>query len=175
MPNGRSTSVTLICEGCGEPFHPWKKSKPGRFCSRRCAPAGRQATTPEKPCLHCGAAFRPGKVNTIYCSRKCYRDSGTAKPTRNGAGYVLVYRPEHPAAYKSGQVLEHRILMEESIGRLLLPTETVHHRNGVKHDNRLANLELWTSSHPGGQRVSEVVAWAEEILALYADLPLTAV
>ncbi len=65
------------------------------------------------------------------------------------------------------QVGEHRLAMEEWLGRSLSPRETVHHRNGVRDDNRLFNLELWSSRHPKGQRVDELVAWAVEILRIY--------
>jgi hypothetical protein len=58
--------------------------------------------------------------------------------------------------------------MEQALGRYLLPTENVHHHNGVREDNRPANLELWTRPQPTGIRVSDAVAWAREILALYA-------
>lgn len=67
-------------------------------------------------------------------------------------------------------VAEHRYVMEQIIGRLLLSDETVHHINGVRSDNRPENLELWSSSHPRGQRVQDKVAWAREILALYGDV-----
>ena len=60
------------------------------------------------------------------------------------------------------------MVMEQELGRPLLPQETVHHRNGQKADNRLANLELWTSSHPPGQRVTDLVEWAVELLRLYS-------
>lgn len=68
------------------------------------------------------------------------------------------------------EVKEHRMIMENYLGRPLLKNENVHHRNGVRTDNRIENLELWTTSQPKGQRVTEKVKWAKEILALYGHL-----
>jgi hypothetical protein len=62
---------------------------------------------------------------------------------------------------------QHRLVMEDHIGRPLRPEETVHHRNGTRDDNRLQNLELWSGSHHPGQRVEDLVAWAIELLKLY--------
>lgn len=85
-------------------------------------------------------------------------------------GYRLLYRPEHPNATVRGYVMEHVVVMSEALERPLEKDETVHHRNGVRYDNRLANLELWVSNHPKGQRVEDVVAWAHSIIARYGGL-----
>jgi hypothetical protein len=57
-------------------------------------------------------------------------------------GYVMVHKPDHPAAKGNGYVYQHRLVAEEHLGRYLLPTERVHHRNHNKADNRWENLEV---------------------------------
>lgn len=83
-------------------------------------------------------------------------------------GYVDVYVPSHPMATKSGIVKEHRLVMEEMIGRYLERHENVHHKNGDRSDNRPENLELWSVKQPKGQRIEDKVQYAIEILELYA-------
>jgi len=86
---------------------------------------------------------------------------------RNVAGYVLIYFPDHPSAQPStGYVMQHRVAMEQKLGRPLREYENVHHINGVKDDNRLENLELWVKPQPSGQRVEDLVHW---VLTEYRD------
>lgn len=83
----------------------------------------------------------------------------------NHDGYVVLHRAIHGGSEK--YKLEHVVVMEQALGRHLFPDETVHHKNGVRHDNRLENLELWLSNHPTGQRREDAVRWAKEILVRY--------
>jgi len=62
------------------------------------------------------------------------------------------------------QKKQHRVVMEEHLGRELLPHENVHHKNGIRDDNRIENLELWSTSQPYGQRVEDKIAWAQDFL-----------
>jgi hypothetical protein len=90
---------------------------------------------------------------------------GPCKPVRAPDGYIKVTVGHD----RRRQTLAHRVVVENSLGRLLAPNENVHHRNGCRHDNRIENLELWTRKQPLGQRVTDAVNWAREILTLYGD------
>lgn len=59
-------------------------------------------------------------------------------------GYRAVYLPDHPHSSKEGYVMEHILVMEESIGRYLKKGEVVHHKNHIRSDNRIENLQLMT-------------------------------
>jgi hypothetical protein len=132
------------------------------YCSRNCAHPNLQI---QKKCPICGKKFivRPSDIkagNGKRCSKECYwkwrkgQLIGKKNPHWNGgrslAGsskfpYVVIYNPQHPRHEKRGYVLEHRLIMEEHLGRLLKIKEVVHHINGDGLDNRLENLILFPS------------------------------
>lgn len=91
---------------------------------------------------------------------------------KNGQGYRTICKKEFigmPHADKKGRIAEHTYIMMNHLGRPLRKGETVHHKNGIRHDNRIENLELWSKSHPPGQRIEDKLKWCYEFIELYKD------
>lgn len=115
---------TLFCKVCGEKFivPDWEiRKRDPKYCSRKCS----GKVNP--------ARFKPGKEHWNY---------------KNGSmvdsdGYIRVLDMDNPRA-KSGYVLEHILVMEKYLGRMLTKDEVVHHKNENRKDNRIENLQLMT-------------------------------
>jgi len=69
--------------------------------------------------------------------------------------------------WKGEHVLQHRLVWELHHGRKLEPFENIHHMNGIRDDNRIENLQLWTKPQPCGQRPEDLVDW---VIQFYPDL-----
>ena len=113
-------------------------------------------------CLFCNKKFFDYLSNNRkYCSRSCHGKNNTRTQYKVGhapndknfktgkvlcKGYVMVLNKKHPnATLPHGYIREHRIVMESIIGHHLLPEEVVHHKNGIKSDNRKENLQLFNN------------------------------
>jgi hypothetical protein len=112
-----------------------------------------------------------GKTKSCGCLLKnvkrgsehhCYRGGYYKHPD----GYVLTKGENRNGKWTDRPF--HVLVMEKHIGRKLKAHETVHHKNGIRDDNRIDNLELWSKKHPPGQRVEDMVAFCIEYLSEYA-------
>ena len=83
-------------------------------------------------------------------------------------GYKFITVKGHPNAKNiQGRLAEHIVVMVNHIGRPLKCNENVHHKNGIKNDNRIENLELWHKGQPSGQRLDDKLEWAKKFLEEY--------
>lgn len=133
----------------------FKKENEGRwFCTcPKCAEKGKCGETVIEIRKHHKwkgiPKYKPGHYTSVYTQGRDIK-RGKSNGWKGGRytdkdGYVLVYMPEHPAARKNGYVLEHRLAMEQHIGRVLTDEEVVHHK-ARKDDNESEYIELFTSN-----------------------------
>ena len=147
---------TKICPVCDKVFHGNNTT-----CGSRCGYKHVRNTNPNRifKCLNCDKDIIDKKPGTKYCSRSCssskyqadhqiYKNGDKIKNTQ---GYIKI-------KIDGKWVLEHRYVIEQSIGRKLHKQERVHHKNGNRSDNRLENLELWAihKKDPPGSRVDDL-------------------
>ena len=141
---------------CQHHYYRWKQNKPDSpncsvsECDRKAHVRGL--------CTRHYRFWKEGRDIPVGPSTKRPKGTGTI----DRYGYI-----RHQIGKK--HIREHQLVMEKHLGRKLLPGENVHHKNGVKTDNRIENLELWVISQPSGQRPEDLVKWAHEIIRKYQN------
>jgi hypothetical protein len=144
----------------GSAFGPFKPARIAKVCgvedcSQRAARYGYCGTHYKWKERTGDASVRPPKAEWFFRS---------AKNKRSRYRYVNI--KDHPILGTTC-ITEHRFIMTEFIGRKLLSSENIHHINGDGKDNRIENLELWTTFQPPGQRIEDKVSYAIELLKQY--------
>jgi hypothetical protein len=182
------TDETTACEadGCSEVFRQRARGGRRKYCSRRCrdrilkrqqratgwVPSHKRDSQPRCAVEGCEKPKFSLDVCQMHYQRvKTHGEPGSADSKRR-PGEWRVSAEGYLYRFADGaKQLQHRVVLEQALGRALLPHETVHHKNGDRADNRIENLELWSSWQPAGQRAADKLAWAREIIAQYGDLP----
>ncbi len=133
------------CELCGKRLHP----KNIRGVCKTPGPCKKEwslRTYSVKDYDFCSCGNKKSRT-----SKECWECRVGDGRHRASQGYVQVYVPEDHPNYEPGKrMLEHRLIIEKSLGRTLTKYETVHHKNGVRDDNRLENLQLRQGRHGKG-------------------------
>lgn len=156
-----SKFATASCVGCGDDL----SNRQETYCGSVCYGATSRVPRITRVCNQCGdtydlTEYRASRRTTPFCSRKCQEASRIGYTYVTPQGYVV--QRTSSGVGRDGAQLQHRLIMAEHLGRGLLPTETVHHKNGVRHDNRIENLELWTGSHGAGVRYADLNCHCED-------------
>lgn len=160
------------CEICGKGHQRTHKysGRPVKYCSEKCAlkkcHLNRFTDLVRRERHNAEERRRYREKNNIKSDAdlKCAK-KGSGTTTKYGYKRYIMH--DHPNAAASGAIFEHVVVMSKHLNRPLAKHERVHHKNGIRTDNRVENLELWSKSQPYGQRVQDKLSWCKEFLEQY--------
>jgi len=166
---------TFRCAKCGKVTNNHHRLRSPVYCSRRCkSEAASEAAQVVLRCDHCGKEFsrargQTGRSAHIFCSPTCAArwKIGPNNHFYTGGGDYITPRGYVIVSVGGHRVRKCRLVAEEKLGRKLNDDEEVHHINGIRKDDDPTNLEVWSHSHPSGQRVRDKIQWAMEFLSRY--------
>ena len=130
------------------PSNQWlgKKHSPKTIKILRKISTGKKASIATRRKMSDASRGRPKPYNSSFFRKKI-----------NTNGYIHLWKPDSPMSNVTGYVYEHRMVMADALGRSLNSNEIVHHKNGIRNDNRIENLELTERKWHKEKHASEII------------------
>ena len=133
--------IKRICNVCNKPFYVYPsdiKYCGAKYCSNLCKNIGHKG-------LHRGKEIKKGQhLSSLTEFKKGEPSLNNKGGYQSPVGYLWIWKPEHHRANKSGYVLNCILVVEDKTKRELLSSEVVHHKNEIKSDDRIENLQVMT-------------------------------